>query len=120
LRFEEQDLSSFAGLIVFQNLSARLKLSERLRQCFRHLTVNGRGPGEIARYSPSGVVPVLTTKVSWCGMRYLAGLRGKELHAHYLDAPQDAAISRRRLSSVIRSRRWATAGARDNGLATVA
>lgn len=40
LRFEEQQLTSFAGLIVFQSLFARLNLPERLRQCFRGLKVS--------------------------------------------------------------------------------
>ena len=35
LRFEEQQLTSFAGLIVVQSLFARLNLPERLRQCLR-------------------------------------------------------------------------------------
>ena len=38
LRFEEQSLTSFSGLVVFQQLFAALKLKERLRQCF---TFNG-------------------------------------------------------------------------------
>lgn len=37
LRFEDQRLSSFSGLVVLQALFARLALRERLRACFRHL-----------------------------------------------------------------------------------
>jgi hypothetical protein len=37
LRFEDQGLTSFAGLILFQLLFARLDLRQRLRTCFRHL-----------------------------------------------------------------------------------
>jgi hypothetical protein len=37
LRFEDQTLTSFAGLILFQLLFARLELRQRLRSCFRHL-----------------------------------------------------------------------------------
>lgn len=37
LRFEEQQLTSFSGLILFQALIARLDLRVRLRGCFRHL-----------------------------------------------------------------------------------
>ncbi len=37
LRFEEQQLTSFSGLILFQALIARLDLRARLRRCFRHL-----------------------------------------------------------------------------------
>lgn len=37
LRFEDQKLTSFAGLFVFQLLFQRLDLKNRLRDCFRHL-----------------------------------------------------------------------------------
>jgi hypothetical protein len=37
VRFEEQSLTSFAGLVVFQQLFARLELKHRLWRCFRHL-----------------------------------------------------------------------------------
>ena len=37
LRFEEQQLTSFSGLILFQALISRLDLRARLRRCFRHL-----------------------------------------------------------------------------------
>lgn len=36
LRFEDQRLTSFAGLVLFQSLFALLQLSPRLRACFRH------------------------------------------------------------------------------------
>lgn len=36
LRFEDQELTSFSGLVVFQALFARLGLKARLRRCFRH------------------------------------------------------------------------------------
>jgi len=35
-QFEEQQLTSFAGLVIFQSLFRRLQLKERLRCCFRH------------------------------------------------------------------------------------
>lgn len=38
LRFEDQKLTSFAGLLLFQLLFSRLGLKDRLRSCFRHLT----------------------------------------------------------------------------------
>ena len=38
VRFEEQSLTSFAGLMVFQQLFARLGLKHRLWKCFRHLS----------------------------------------------------------------------------------
>jgi hypothetical protein len=40
LRFEDQKLTSFAGLFVFQLLFQRLDLKNRLRNCFRHLRSN--------------------------------------------------------------------------------
>jgi len=40
LRFEEQDLTSFAGLVLFQSLFARLSLYRRLAGCFRHRRVS--------------------------------------------------------------------------------
>jgi hypothetical protein len=40
LRFEDQKLTSFAGLFVFQLLFQRLDLKSRLRNCFRHLRSN--------------------------------------------------------------------------------
>ena len=36
LRFEDQQLTSFSGLVVLQALFFRLQLKERLRACFRH------------------------------------------------------------------------------------
>jgi hypothetical protein len=40
LNFEDQRLTSFSGLIVFQKLFELLHLKERLRNVFRHLKVN--------------------------------------------------------------------------------
>jgi Transposase DDE domain group 1 len=40
LRFEDQKLTSFSGLVVFQALFDRLELKERLRRCFSHLGVS--------------------------------------------------------------------------------
>jgi len=39
LRFEEQQLTSFSGLILFQRLFGVLSLKQRLRNCFRHVKV---------------------------------------------------------------------------------
>ena len=39
LRFVDQTLTSFAGLIVFQPLLSHLELKKRLRSCFAHLNV---------------------------------------------------------------------------------
>ncbi|MGH8524812.1 MAG: IS1380 family transposase [Gammaproteobacteria bacterium] len=40
LRFEDSQLTSFSGLILIQELFSRLRLKERLRRCFGHLTVS--------------------------------------------------------------------------------
>jgi hypothetical protein len=40
IRFEDQKLTSFSGLIIFHPLFQQLDLKERLRQCFRHLHVS--------------------------------------------------------------------------------
>ena len=40
IRFEDQALTSFSGLVVFQALFAKLDLKERLRACFRHLDLS--------------------------------------------------------------------------------
>jgi hypothetical protein len=40
IRFEDQALTSFSGLVVFQALFTRLDLKERLRGCFRHLDLS--------------------------------------------------------------------------------
>jgi len=37
VRFEEQNLTSFSGLVIFQRFFNQIELKERLRQCFRHL-----------------------------------------------------------------------------------
>lgn len=40
LRFEDQRLTSFAGLVIIQELLARLDMKARLRACFDHLPVS--------------------------------------------------------------------------------
>lgn len=40
IRFEDQRLTSFAGLVLFQALFSRLGLKEQLTGCFRHLKVS--------------------------------------------------------------------------------
>jgi hypothetical protein len=42
LKFEDQKLTSFSGLLVFQLLFARLELKDRLRRCFRTLDNSSR------------------------------------------------------------------------------
>jgi hypothetical protein len=40
LRFEDQQLTSFSGLLVFQLLFKRIDLKNRLKKCFAHLTMS--------------------------------------------------------------------------------
>jgi hypothetical protein len=40
IRFEDQRLTSFAGLVVYQSLFSRIGLKQQLAWCFRHLTVS--------------------------------------------------------------------------------
>jgi hypothetical protein len=40
IQFEDQRLTSFAGLVLFQSLFSQLGLKEHLTRCFRHLNVN--------------------------------------------------------------------------------
>ena len=40
LRFEDQQLTSFSGLLIFQQLFQRIQLKRRLRACFAHLTLS--------------------------------------------------------------------------------
>src|SRR5205809_4390634 len=37
IRFEDQELTSFGGIVVFQKLFAQLNLKERLRRCCAHI-----------------------------------------------------------------------------------
>ena len=39
LRFEDQQLTSFSGLVIFQRLFEHLRLKNHVRDCFRHLRV---------------------------------------------------------------------------------
>ena len=40
IKFEDQRLTSFAGLVVYQSLFSRIGLKPQLAGCFRHLTVS--------------------------------------------------------------------------------
>ncbi|MDZ7696713.1 MAG: transposase [Deltaproteobacteria bacterium] len=40
IRFEDQRLTSFSGLLIFQALVARINLKRRLKECFRHMKVS--------------------------------------------------------------------------------
>ena len=40
IRFEDQRLTSFSGLLIFQALFSRINLKRRLRKCFSHLRIS--------------------------------------------------------------------------------
>jgi hypothetical protein len=40
IRFEDQQLTSFSGLLIFQQLFKRMDLKQRLKRCFAHLKVS--------------------------------------------------------------------------------
>jgi hypothetical protein len=40
IRFEDQKLTSFSGLLIFQVLFSQLRLKERLKKCFEHLKIS--------------------------------------------------------------------------------
>ena len=40
IRFEDQKLTSFSGLMIFQLLFKRINLKQRLKQCFAHLKIS--------------------------------------------------------------------------------
>jgi hypothetical protein len=73
LRFEDQQLTSFSGLVVLQALFSKLSLSERLNRCFR-----GRSEGYA--YGPAKVVMILILHL-FLGYRSLSDKR------YYQDDP---------------------------------
>jgi hypothetical protein len=40
IRFEDQQLTSFSGLLIFQLLFKRINLKQRLKKCFSHLNTS--------------------------------------------------------------------------------
>ena len=66
VRFEDQDLTSFGGLVVFQALVQGIELKRRLRSCVRHLKTS-------AAYSYSRIMLLLIVHV-FLGWRRLRDL----------------------------------------------
>ncbi len=66
LRFEDQSLTSFAGLVVFQKLFSQLDLKQRLYHCFSHLPRR--------RYGHHSVMLLLIVHL-WRGYRDLRDYR---------------------------------------------
>ena len=40
IKFEDQRLTSFSGLLIFQSLFMHMKLKQRLKTCFNHLKIS--------------------------------------------------------------------------------
>ena len=40
IRFEDEKLTFFSGLLIFQDLFSQLQLKDRLKKCFEHLKVS--------------------------------------------------------------------------------
>jgi len=74
LRFEDQALTSFSGLVIIQKLVQQLGLKERLRSCVRHL-------GPQASYHPATIFLLLVTHlvIGWRRLRDLDYYRGDPL-----------------------------------------
>ena len=73
LRFEDQRLTSFAGLVLLQKLFQRIQLKARVQTCFRHLAA-----GKI--FSPGTIFMQLVLHV-------LLGYRELRDVDHYRDDP---------------------------------
>ena len=73
LCFEDQQLTSFSGLIVFQKLFEQLDLKSQLRDCFRHWSVT-------PIFGPWRVVLLLVVHL-------LLGYRQLRHMAYYADDP---------------------------------
>ncbi len=73
LRFEDQELTSYGGIVVFQKLFAKLNLKERLRRCSAHLT-------EKNLYHPAVIV-------QWLIVHLLLGFRKLRDLEFYQDDP---------------------------------
>ena len=74
IKFEDQNLTSFAGLVVFQKLFAELGLPRRLRACF------AGGAGRARFYNPGTVLLCVVVHV------LLGGRRLREMDS-YRDDP---------------------------------
>src|SRR5206468_10415888 len=70
VRFEDQELTSFGGIVVFQKLFAKLSLKERLRRCCAHLS-------EKNLYHPPVIVQCVTVHLL-LGFRNLRELQGHQ------------------------------------------
>lgn len=92
LRFEDQSLTSFSGLVTFQALFGALGFAERLRRCVTHL-------GSSAAYAPHRILLLLTVHLilGWRRLRDLDYYRDDPLVLRTLglrQLPSVSAVSR--------------------------
>jgi len=73
IRFEDQEMTSFSGLVLFQKLFASLRLRERLHRCVRHLESR-------SCYGP-------TTVLLWLVVHLVLGWRSLRDLVHYQGDP---------------------------------
>ena len=67
IRFEDQRMTSFAGLVVFQSLFSRIGLKQQLSGCFSHL--------KVSPIYGHGVIVLLLTVHLLLGYRRLGDMR---------------------------------------------
>lgn len=92
LRFEEQQLTSFSGLVIFQRLFEHLQLKNRLRGCFHHL-----GVGSIFGHSSIVLLLVVHMLLGYRELRHLRYYRNDPLVCRLLGLkhlPDVATVSR--------------------------
>ena len=92
IRYENQELTSFSGLVVLQGLVSKLELKERLRACVRHLRPRGA-------YGSATILLLLVghLMLGWRRLRDLDYYRDDPLVARFLGLrrlPDVATISR--------------------------
>ncbi len=92
LRFEDQSLTSFSGLVAFQALFNSIELAERLRRCTTHLR-------SFASYAPHRILLLLTVHLilGWKRLRDLDYYRDDPLVSRVVGLqrlPSVAAVSR--------------------------
>ena len=92
LRFEDQQLTSFSGLVIFQRLFEHLRLKNRLRRCFRH-----RGVGPIFGHASIVLLLVVHMLLGYRELRHLRYYQNDPLVCRLLGLkhlPDVATVSR--------------------------